>query len=136
MPKPIKVRPKLPPVSEQMKAWSAALLAEITTWSGVATRSFFGLHALYRRDRIFALLPRTRGMDTPDSIGFKIERPSPATLARLQADQHLEATELQNARWFLYTLRADADLRDAVDWLSRAYEAAGSAGVARKKPRK
>ena len=59
-----RARPKLPPVSEQMKAWSSALGGEIGGWPQVSTRPFFGLTALYRKDRIFALLPRTRAIRT------------------------------------------------------------------------
>jgi hypothetical protein len=66
-------RPKLPKASEEMKAWSGALAAEVAGWPQVTTRAFFGFTALYRRDRIFALLPRTRAMATPNSLAFKLD---------------------------------------------------------------
>jgi len=118
-------RPKLPVVSEQMKAWSAALAGEISDWPQVASRSFFGLTALYRKDKIFALLPRTRGMDTANSLAFKIEGLSPALRARIERDARIGSTRMQKARWFTFKLSSDADLHEALDWLSRAYEAAG-----------
>jgi hypothetical protein len=66
-----------------MKAWSAALETEIGGWPRVQSHSFFGFTALYRGDRIFALLPRTRGMETANALAFKLESPGPQTLARL-----------------------------------------------------
>ena len=53
-------RPKLPKISEEMKAWSAALAGEVGEWPHVSTRSFFGFTALYRKDKMFAALPRCR----------------------------------------------------------------------------
>ncbi|HTE87927.1 MAG TPA: hypothetical protein VK639_03135, partial [Terriglobales bacterium] len=68
-----RARPRLPKITEEMKAWSAALGTEVMTWPGVTTRPMFGLTAVYRARRIFAALPRTRCMDVPNSIAFKLE---------------------------------------------------------------
>lgn len=119
-------RPKLPPISEAMQAWSAALRAETGDWPGVSLRSFFGFTALYRRDRIFALLPRTRAMETPNSLAFKLQSPAPRLLARMRKDPRIGSTEMQKARWFTFELTADGDLHHALDWLARAYDAADS----------
>ena len=37
-------RPRIPAVTEEMKAWSAALGAEVTSWPQVSTRVFFWLY--------------------------------------------------------------------------------------------
>ena len=118
-------RPKLPKVSEQTKAWSAALSAEVTGWPEVRTRAFFGFNALYRGERIFALLPRTRAMGTPDSIALKFESPTARVRKLLEADPRIGSTDMQATRWYTFELSEDAHLRDALDWLGRAYEAAG-----------
>ncbi len=118
-------RPKLPKVSEEMKAWSAALAGEVTGWPRVATRVFFGFTALYRQDKIFAALPRTRGMETANSLAFKLENPTPTVRRRLEKDPRVGSTQMQKARWFTFELSSDADLHDGLDWLNRAYEAAG-----------
>jgi hypothetical protein len=119
-------RPKLPAISDEMKVWSAALKAETGDWPGVKGRSFFGFTALYRRDRIFALLPRTRAMTTPNSLAFKLQSPKPRLLKRLQQDPRIGSTQMQKARWFTFELAADGDLHHALDWLARAYDAADS----------
>ncbi len=118
-------RPNLPPVSEQMKAWSAALASEISGWPQVASRAFFGLTALYRKDKIFAVLPRSRGMGTANSFGFKFENAPTSSLDRLDKDSRIGSTRMQKARWFTFELSSDADLHEGLEWLSRAYQAAG-----------
>ena len=119
------VRPKLPIISEDMKAWSAALAGEVGSWPQVSTSSFFGLTAFYRKDRIFALLPRTRGMETANSLAFKLQAPTAAVRVRLEKDSRIGSTDMQKTRWFIFELASDADLHDALDWLGRAYETAG-----------
>jgi hypothetical protein len=118
------LRPKLPVVSEQMKAWSVALASEISEWPEVATRSFFGLTALYRKDQIFALLPRTRGLETANSLAFKLDGQVPTVRRRLGGDSRIGSTQMQRTRWFTFELASDADLRDALDWLGLAHAAA------------
>jgi hypothetical protein len=118
-------RPSLPPISEEMKAWSAALAGEISDWPHVSTRSFFGFTALYRKDKMFAALPRTRSMGTPNSLVFKLDsQPSPVA-ARLKKDPRIGSMQMQKARWFTFEISSHADLHDALDWLGTAYEATG-----------
>lgn len=105
-----------------MKAWSAALASEISSWPQVWSRAFFGLTALYRKDEIFAVLPRARGMGTANSFGFKFEC-APAN--RLEKDFRVGSTRMQKARWFTFELSSDADLDGGLEWLSRAYPGAG-----------
>lgn len=117
--------PKLPKVSEEMKAWSAALAADVAGWPQVTTRAFFGLTALHRREKIFALLPRTRAMETPNSLAFKLESPRSRILTQLRQDPRVRATEMQKARWFTFEVTTSAHLCDALVWLGKAHEAAG-----------
>lgn len=118
------VRPKLPAVSEEMKAWAAALAAELAGWPGVSTRPMFGLSALYCGKRIFAVLPRTRGMGSPNSLAFKLEDVGPRVQARLSEERRISTAVMQASRWFVFELGSDRDLKDALKWLNRAYEAA------------
>ncbi|MGA1987400.1 MAG: hypothetical protein ABSG72_14125 [Candidatus Sulfotelmatobacter sp.] len=108
-----------------MKAWSAALGAEVGGWPKVSARIFFGFTAIYRKDTMFAVLPRTRGMDTPNALAFRIDAPSGRIRTLLEKDARVGAAEIKKARWFSFELSSDADLHDALDWLAMAYEAAG-----------
>ncbi|MGA8432983.1 MAG: hypothetical protein WB729_24385 [Candidatus Sulfotelmatobacter sp.] len=116
-------RTSLPAISEEMKAWSAALAAEMSNWPNVTLRPFFGFNALYRKEKLFGLLPRTRGMQTANSLVFKLESPRPQALARMRQDSRVGAAIMQKARWFTFELTTDADLRDALHW--QGYDAAG-----------
>jgi hypothetical protein len=122
--------PSLPSVSDEMKVWSAALVAEVSDWPQVSARSFFGFTALYRKDKMFAALPRTRAAETANTLAFKMESPSAAVRARLEKTARRWASSMDKARWFAFELRADSDLHEALDWLGQAYTAARN-----KKPR-
>ena len=84
----------------------------------------FGLTAWYRRDQVFALLPKTRGMGSAKAVGFKLPSASPRLLARIRKEARIASAEMQKARWFTFELGCDADLHDVLEWLGRAYEAA------------
>src|SRR5258708_40288495 len=102
-------------ISEEMKAWSAALEREVCDWPQVSARSFFGFTALYRKDKMFAALPRTRGMETANSLVFKLESPTPAVRARLESSARPWSTQIDKARWFAFEISSDAELNGALD---------------------
>jgi hypothetical protein len=106
-----------------MKAWSAGLAAELTSWPQVRPRVFFGFTAFYRDEKIFALLPRTRVLEPPNAIAFKLVG-GPRKLGVAGRDPRIGFTELQKARWFTFALNTEADIRDTLAWLIRAHEAA------------
>jgi hypothetical protein len=117
-------RPKLVPVSEEMKIWAAALGTEMAAWPNVSTRPMFGFTAFYRGKGIFAILPRTRGMGSSSALAFKMENAGPRVKARLSKDARISTTVMQATRWFVFEVSSESDLRGALLWLSRAYEGA------------
>ena len=117
--------PMLPAISEEMKAWCAALAAEVSEWPHAEGRSFFGFTALYRGDKMFAALPRTRSLETRNALAFKLDAPTAKLRASLEKDPRISAFDKDKERWFTFALSSGAELHDAVVWLSRAYEAAG-----------
>lgn len=117
-------RPCFPAISDQMKAWAGALAADLADWPQVSMRPMFGFTACYRRDVIFALLPKSRGIESPSAIAFKLSEPSTPMRKRIESDSRIRFTDIQKSRWFLFELARDEDLRDALEWLDRAYRAA------------
>jgi hypothetical protein len=115
---------KLPPVSDQMKAWSAALSGELRDLPQITQKSFFGFTALYRGKSMFGLLPRTRSIFAGNSVAFRFDRPSRAIHALIEKDPRISAFDKDKTRWFTFELSCDADLHDALDYLGRAFEAA------------
>jgi hypothetical protein len=113
-------RPKMPPISEEMKQWSAMLKTEISGWPQVSSRPMFGMMGLYRRKKIFGALPVTRGFDTPNSVIFRFD-PPPADLNQRALK---ERRITPGKRWFSFEIHSTEDLRDALWWLNHAYERA------------
>lgn len=111
-------RPTMPPISEEMKQWSAMLKTEVSGWPQISAKPMFGMMGLYRRKKIFGGLPVTRGFDTPNSVIFRFD-PMPRELERRAKK---DARIAPGKRWFSFNVRAAEDLRDALWWLNQAYE--------------
>jgi len=110
--------PKMPPISEEMKQWSAMLKTEVSGWPQISTKPMFGMMGLYRGRKIFGGLPVTRGFDTPNSVIFRFD-PIPSELEeRASKDKRISPGK----RWFSFDVGSTADLRDALWWLNQAYE--------------
>jgi hypothetical protein len=92
-----------------------ALATELATWHKISTRPMFGLTAVYRGGQIFAALPRTRGMNTANSFGFKLDTPASRVRTRIQRDARISSSQMAKARWFTFEITSDADLRAALD---------------------
>src|SRR5258707_1513058 len=116
-------RPKLLPVSEEMRRWSALLESELLHWPGVIAKRMFGFRALYRGKRIFAALPNSRGFGPDPSVLLKFDPLPPAMSKRAESDLRIH-TNSPGKGWFSFTLASDTDLHAALDWLSHSYEAA------------
>jgi hypothetical protein len=116
---------KFLPISEEMKEWSALLQTELNSWPAITTKSMFGFLFFYRRGAVFAALPRTKGFDSPSSLVFKFNPMPPHLTNRATDDRRMNAsTTVTSKGWFSFNLTSDADLRDALFWLNKAYEAA------------
>jgi hypothetical protein len=115
-------RPKLLRISEEMKQWSAMMESEVSEWPGVKSRPMFGLIGFYRDNKIFAGLPRTRALNTPNSIILKFDAIPPNLLKRAREDSRIDfEKEAPGARWYSFELNSAYELRDALWWLNQAY---------------
>lgn len=116
-------RPKLPAISEEMKQWSAMLGEELRGWPNVTSRPMFGFQCFYRKKKIFAALPATRGIGTPNTLMFRIKPMPPELLERARKEPRIDLeSRTPGAKWYLFELAAEEDLRDALWWLNQAYE--------------
>ncbi|OLB26033.1 MAG: hypothetical protein DMG41_05125 [Acidobacteria bacterium] len=113
-------RPKMPPISEEMKQWSAMLKTEVSGWPRISTKPMFGMMGLYRGKKIFGGLPVTRGFDTPNSVIFRFDPMPQDLLQRVLKDSRITPGK----RWFSFEVASTSDLRDALWWLNQAYERA------------
>lgn len=111
-------RPKMPHISEEMKQWSAMLKTEVSTWPHVSMKPMFGMLGVFRRAKIFAALPVTRAIGTPNSVSFRFN-PFPPDLNERAAK---EPRFLPGMHWHSFEVHSTKDLRDALWWLNQAYE--------------
>ena len=93
-----------------MKAWSAALAAEVADWPRATARSFFGFSALYHGDNIFGMLPRTRSFGNGNLLAFRIDDETDRLKVRLKKDHRIGSIDQNNSRWSTFELSSDADL--------------------------
>jgi hypothetical protein len=84
----------------------------------------FGFVAYFRGRRIFAGLPKSKSMHSSSSIIFKFHKLSGMLMTALRRDSRVAISELGGVGWQSFELSSDADLRDALAWLDRAYRAA------------
>ncbi len=116
-------RPKLLHVSEEMKRLAGLLEAEMLAWPNVTSRAMFGLNGIYRGPNIFAVLPRTRAMDVPDSIAFRLLKRPRHIMAKLRTDKRIVASTPE-AKWISFLMESDAEIHAALNWLALAYRQA------------
>lgn len=103
------MRPKFPRVSDEMRRRSVMLEHEVLTWPGTRCGKMFGMVSLYRNDAIFALLPASRAIENPNSIGLRRQKP-------VAGDTH---------KWEFFPIASDKELGTALERLRKAYDAAG-----------
>jgi hypothetical protein len=127
-------RPPFPRVSEEARVFSEFLLNELLSWPNVTAKPMFGLRGVYRGKAIFAALPATRALNTARSVSFKLPTKTPATLKAIEADDRIVTSGLRTHNWISFEIRSDRDIPDAIEWFARAYEMAGKAVSAKRKP--
>ncbi len=108
-----------------MVVWSGLLAAEVLGWPGVLAKPMFGLTALYRGAAIFAALPKTRAMGSANAVAFKLEGASAKTMGQLRRETKIGETQMAAAKWYVFEMENEEDLRGVLEWLGVAYAAAG-----------
>ena len=99
-------RPKLVPVSEEMKHLCELLAEELLGWPDASARPMFGMRAFYRRTVVFAMLPGKRALERPNAIAYK-----------------------EGEEWKRFELEDERGIAAAMACLTKAYEKAGAAGI-------
>ena len=115
-------------ISDEMKVWSGMLAEEVLSWPKVSTNPMFGLTAMYRGSVVFAMLPKTRALGSPNAVAFKLVDSPAKVMTKMKRDSRIQETVLAAAKWFALEMESDEDLRGVLEWLGLAYEAAGKKG--------
>jgi hypothetical protein len=99
-------RPKLKPVSEEMRKLCFLLGEELLRWPGVSERPMFGMRGFYREDVVFAMLPDKRALRDANAFAYKLADGS-------------ETREGQ--KWKLFGLSSAGEINAALAVLDKAY---------------
>lgn len=102
-------RPRLRPVSEEMRTLSSLLGEEVLRWPGVTMRPMFGMRAYYRRDVVFAMLPDKRALEDPNGFAYKLAA---------------GAEKREGEKWKLFAIKNASEIGDALAVLDHAYRKA------------
>src|SRR5713101_3511897 len=106
-------RPKLVPVSEEMRRICELLARELLRWPNVSMRPMFGMRAVYREKVVFAMLPDKRALENPKAIAYK----------------RFEVRGKDAEKWKLFELENEEHIAGALVHLDMAYrKAVGSTG--------
>ena len=117
--------PRFHKLSPEMQRWSPMLAEELQHWPGVTTKPMFGLVGFYRGKTIFAALPKSRALGSPNAVIFKLP---PSSKWREQAlkDSRIQPGNMDTHKWFPFEVGSEGDLRDALLWFERAFDSAKS----------
>lgn len=109
-----------------MRRWCAQIDHELGGWPDVTSKPMFGMTAFYRDRRIFAAVPRTRAAGSEWSL-----------LIKLPGVRHprLKGGHGPGAGWVTFELQDEGGIGEALDWLGKAYERAGSEPASRRPAR-
>ena len=126
-------RPPMLRIPEEMKEWAGLLEAELASWPDVSARPMFGMRAFYRKRRIFAAVPRTRALNSPTSVIFKLHAQAGKKAGNSwdrqrqfhdMEDSRLKELRMTSAGWLSFELNSAEDIRDALYWFEQAYNKA------------
>jgi hypothetical protein len=101
-------RPKLVPVSEEMRRICDMLAQELLCWPDVNMRPMFGTRAVYRGKMVFAMLPDKRALENPKAIAYK----------------PFDVQSKEGEKWKLFELENEEDIGRALAHLDKAYKKA------------
>lgn len=123
--------PDFPAIRHEMRHWSALLCAELEGWPQVSHKPMFGFTSYYRKGRIFAALPKTRGLYNDSSFLIKFDPRKPALRTRAGRDPRMSTNGRAPGKgWYSFELQTGSDLRDALYWLNQAFEAVATEAAA------
>ena len=114
-------RPRFARPSEEMRRIGAMLGEELQTFPGVSIRPMFGMVAYFRDGLIFAALPRTKTLGSPNSIIFKLNAAPDRVLARARKDARVQVSEKGMAGWQRLEISEEHDIAHAQHWLVEAW---------------
>ena len=90
--------------------------------------SLIAVHAqpateFYRGKTIFAAVPKTKALGSPNSVIFKLPKES-KWRDEAAKDARIQSESMETHKWLQFEIRKESDLRDALVWFERAFQSA------------
>ena len=118
--------PKFFPVDQETRHCASLIENEVARWPNVRVKPMFGMAAFFRKNAIFAAVPRTRTLRSPQSIIMKFHPVPDSLVEKIQAESRIaDRAPGPGAGWHAFELSSPDDIRDALWWLNQAYDCAG-----------
>jgi hypothetical protein len=117
--------PRFHKLSLEMQRWAAMLTEELEQWPGVSKKPMFGFTSFYRGKTIFAAVPKTKALGSPNSVIFKLPERS-KWRGEAAKDGRIPSESMETHKWLQFEIGKESDLRDALVWFERAFESAKS----------
>ena len=114
-------RPRFARPSEEMRRIAVMLGEELATFPDVTTRPMFGMVAYYRDGVVFAALPRTKTLGSPNSIIFKLNAAPERVFSRARKDARMQVSVKGIAGWQRLEISEEHDIAHAQRWLIEAW---------------
>ena len=114
-------RPRMFRTTEEMRRICAALGAELESFPDVTTKPMFGLIGYYRDGLIFAALPKTRAIGSPNALIFKLNAAPQRVLNRAGQDPRITISRKGLKGWQSLEIASERDIADAQRWLLEAW---------------
>ncbi len=95
--------------------------AELETFPEVSARPMFGLLGYYRDGVIFAALPKTKALGSPNSLIFKLNAAPRTVFERMKKDARITISSHGMKGWHSLEIASDADIAGAQRWLIEAW---------------
>ena len=118
-------RPPIVLASEELRSLLAAIEQEVACWPEVQVKRMFGMTSIYRSEKIFGLLPKTRSLRAGDSIWMKFPNLSSSIKKKISGEPRIvPPRKPTGARWYTLTQITPEDYGFVIEWLALAHKAA------------
>ena len=104
-----------------MRRICALLGEELESFPEVSTKPMFGFLGYYRDGVIFAALPKTKALGSPNSVIFKVNAAPKAVLGRMEKDPRITISSHGMKGWHSLEISEEHDIAAAQRWLTEAW---------------
>jgi len=108
-------------ISDEMRRICVLLGAELESFPEVTSKPMFGFLGYYRDGMIFAALPKTKALGSPNSVIFKLNAAPKKVFDRADKDPSIKLSSHGMKGWHSLEIASELDIAHAQYWLVEAW---------------